>query len=52
VYSGSSRAGMGTWYGQGQSGWYRFSSDNAGGAHFSGTVPTQQIPITVRRGQQ
>lgn len=40
------------WWGQNSNGdWYRFSSDNAGGAHFSGSYPanSDQVPIQLRR---
>jgi len=51
VYQGATRAGMGTWYGRGNSGWYRYSSDNAGGVHFSGLVPESQVPAAILRVQ-
>jgi filamentous hemagglutinin len=39
---------MGTWYGKGENGEiYRFFSDNAGHAHFSGVVPKSQVPSGV-----
>ncbi|NIK02858.1 filamentous hemagglutinin [Xanthomonas campestris] len=38
------RAGMGTWYGKSSDGSiYRYFSDNAGGVHFSGTVPRSSV---------
>jgi RHS repeat-associated protein len=39
VYGNAVRGGMGTWYGQGQGGLYRYFSDGAGTVHFSGTMP-------------
>src|SRR4051794_5683772 len=50
VYQRATRADMGKWYGRGQQGWYRYSSDNAGGAHFSGVVPESQVPAPIVRG--
>ena len=50
AYKGATRGDYGTWYGKGEGGWYRFSSDNAGGVHFSGTVPAQRVPIQIKRG--
>jgi RHS repeat-associated protein len=50
VYGGAARADMGTWYGRGEGGWYRYFSDNAGGAHFSGIVPEAQVPAAILRG--
>jgi RHS repeat-associated protein len=50
VYQNASRGGMGTWYGRGQGGWYRYFSDNAGGAHFSGIVPESQVPNLILKG--
>nr|WP_256497826.1 hemagglutinin repeat-containing protein [Herbaspirillum sp. WGmk3] len=48
VYETSAvRGGMGTWYAQGQSGYYRYFYDNAGSVHFSGTVPAAQVPSGV-----
>ncbi len=49
VFSSASRANMGTWYGRGEGGWYRYFSDNAGGAHFSGIVPESQVPNAIRK---
>ncbi|PTB16753.1 hypothetical protein C9I57_31850 [Trinickia symbiotica] len=46
---GAVRGGMGTWYAQGQGGYYRYFSDNAGTVHFSGTVPASQVPPSVLR---
>jgi len=51
VYLTAIRADMGTWFGRGEAGWYRYSSDNAGGAHFSGIVPTARVPAPVVRGR-
>jgi RHS repeat-associated protein len=51
VYAGAARAGMGTWFGRGATGWYRYFYDRAGGSHFSGTVPDAQVPIDIRRGR-
>ena len=49
VYSRAVRSGMGEWFGLGRDGHvYRFFSDNAGGAHFSGIVPTLDVPKGVR----
>jgi filamentous hemagglutinin len=45
--SGAVRGGMGTWYAQGDGGYYRYFSDNAGTVHFSGTVPASQVPNSV-----
>lgn len=48
VYETSAvRGGMGTWYAQGQGGYYRYFCDNAGSVHFSGTVPSAQVPSGV-----
>ncbi len=48
VYETSIRSGMGTWYGKGQNGdIYRFFSDNAGTAHYSGTLPQSSVPSDV-----
>ncbi|WP_050466224.1 hemagglutinin repeat-containing protein [Herbaspirillum chlorophenolicum] len=41
------RGGLGTWYAQGQGGYYRYFSDNAGTVHFSGTVSSSQVPNSV-----
>ncbi|MBP2655796.1 MAG: hypothetical protein H6Q73_3365 [Firmicutes bacterium] len=50
VYQISVRADMGTWYGQGADGQiYRYFSDNAGGAHFSGIVSKEQVPADILR---
>jgi len=49
VYADAVRADTGTWYGQGEGGWYRYSSDNAGGVHFSGTIQEGHVPIDARR---
>jgi hypothetical protein len=49
VYQNASRADMGTWYGRGKDGWYRYFSDNVGGAHFSGIVEESKVPISIRR---
>ncbi|EGO64880.1 hypothetical protein, partial [Acetonema longum] len=50
VYQNSVRSDMGTWYGKGADGQiYRYFSDNAGGAHFSGTVTKEQVPIDILR---
>jgi filamentous hemagglutinin len=51
VYQAAERGDLGTWYGLGQNGWYRFFSDNAGTVHFAGVVPENQVPILIRRGQ-
>jgi hypothetical protein len=49
VYDNAVRSGMGEWFGVGQDGQvYRFFSDNAGGAHFSGIVPESAVPKGVR----
>jgi RHS repeat-associated protein len=37
AYQNAKLGSIGTWWGKGRDGWYRFSSDNAGGAHYSGT---------------
>ncbi|WP_077002787.1 RHS repeat-associated core domain-containing protein [Variovorax sp. KK3] len=50
AYQNASRGDMGTWYVRGQGGWYRYFSDNAGGAHFSGTVSEAQVPASILRG--
>lgn len=48
VYNSSVRGGIGTWYGRGENGdIYRFFSDNAGSAHFSGTLPSSQVPNEI-----
>ncbi|MVF20812.1 RHS repeat-associated core domain-containing protein, partial [Methylocaldum sp. BRCS4] len=48
VYSDSVRGGFGVWYGEGTNGEiYRFFSDNAGTAHFSGIVPPAAVPNSV-----
>jgi hypothetical protein len=47
--SGAVRGGMGTWYGRGQGGYYRYFSDNAGAVHFSGTVPEAKVPNEVMK---
>lgn len=48
VYDSSVRGGMGTWYGKNSDGRiYRFFSDNAGTAHFSGIVPQSEVPYNV-----
>jgi RHS repeat-associated protein len=55
VYDSSVAGPDGVYYGRGSNGEiYRFSSDNAGGAHFSGMTGTgglrlEDIPIAVRR---
>jgi RHS repeat-associated protein len=51
VYGSAGRANMYTWYGRGKGGWYRYFSDNSGGAHFSGIVPEAEVPTGVRRGR-
>jgi RHS repeat-associated protein len=38
VYRDAVRGGMGTWYGQGQEGVYRYFYDGVGTVHFSGTM--------------
>ena len=52
VYQNAIRTDFGTWFGLGAEGWYRFSGDNAGGAHFSGIIDDNRVPVEVRRGQQ
>ncbi|MDE1150346.1 MAG: RHS repeat-associated core domain-containing protein [Azospirillaceae bacterium] len=47
VYAGSVRGGMGTWYSQGEKGYYRYFSDNAGGVHFSGILPEAEVPNSI-----
>jgi hypothetical protein len=48
VYQNSVRADIGTWYGRSADGkFYRYFSDNAGGAHFSGIVPKSRVPREV-----
>ncbi|UVD60295.1 hypothetical protein NE852_31500 (plasmid) [Rhizobium sp. Pop5] len=37
------RADFGTWYARGDGGYYRYFSDNAGTAHFSGTISASQV---------
>ena len=49
VYERAVRTGMGTWYGRGKGGWYRFFSDNVGGAHFSAIIDEARVPIEARR---
>jgi hypothetical protein len=44
---GAVRGGMGTWYAQGETGYYQYFSDNAGTVHFSGTIPTSKVPASV-----
>ncbi|AXA44913.1 hemagglutinin repeat-containing protein [Rhizobium leguminosarum] len=43
------RADFGTWYARGDGGYYRYFSDNAGTAHFSGTISASQVPNSVRK---
>ncbi len=50
VYGNATRAGMGTGYGRGEQGWYRYFSDNSGGVHFSGLVPPSEVPAAILRG--
>jgi RHS repeat-associated protein len=50
LFSTASRSGMGTWYAKGSQGWYRYSSDNAGGAHFSGIIAENAVPVSIVRG--
>jgi hypothetical protein len=45
--SGAVRANSYTWYAQGNGGYYRYFSDNAGTVHFSGTIPESQVPNSV-----
>jgi filamentous hemagglutinin len=45
--SGAVRGNMYTWYAQGQGGYYRYFSDNAGTVHFSGTVSPSKVPSSV-----
>ncbi|MFY2567456.1 hypothetical protein [Achromobacter ruhlandii] len=45
--AGAVRGGMGTWYAQGRNGYYRYSSDNAGTVHFSGTMTKYELPNSV-----
>lgn len=48
VYENAIRGDMGTWYGKGTDGQiYRYFSDNAGGAHFSGSVSKELVPADV-----
>lgn len=48
VYQTAVRGGMGTWYGKCSDGKvYRYFSDNAGSAHFSGIVPQSQVPKDI-----
>jgi RHS repeat-associated protein len=49
TYLRAARADMGTWYGPGQRGWYRFSSDNVDRVHFSGTIENAHVPVDIRR---
>jgi RHS repeat-associated protein len=50
VYQDAKPADIGTWYGRGIGGWYRYFSDNAGGVHFSGIVPESRVPAAILRG--
>jgi hypothetical protein len=50
VYQSAVRGGMGTWWGRGAGGWYRYFSDNAGAVHFSGILSEDMVPIEIRRG--
>jgi RHS repeat-associated protein len=40
VYQNATRTGMGTWWGRGEGGWYRYFFNNVGNVHFTGTFPT------------
>jgi len=44
---GAVRGGMGTWYAQGETGYYQYFSDNAGTVHFSGTIPASKVPASA-----
>ncbi|MGV2292272.1 hypothetical protein AAHK20_26445 [Trinickia sp. YCB016] len=45
--NGAVRGGMGTWYAQGETGYYQYFSDNAGTVHFSGTIQASKVPASV-----
>ncbi|WP_256737681.1 RHS repeat-associated core domain-containing protein, partial [Pseudomonas sp. dw_358] len=48
VYNDAVRGGMNSWYGNGANGdIYRYFPDNAGSSHFSGIVPSAQVPNSV-----
>jgi hypothetical protein len=50
VYGNAVRSDMGTWYGKGTDDQiYRYFSDNAGNAHFSGTVTKESVPADILR---
>ena len=41
------------WYGKNAKGeWYQYREDNAGGAHYAGTIQKEKVPITIRRGRK
>jgi hypothetical protein len=44
---GAVLGGMGTWYAQGETGYYQYFSDSAGTVHFSGTIPASKVPPSV-----
>lgn len=49
LFVDAERAGFGTWYVRGEQGWYRYFSDNAGPAHFSGIIPESDVLKTIPR---
>jgi RHS repeat-associated protein len=49
VYKTATPSRIGEWWGRGQEGWYRYFSDRAGGAHFSGVIRERAVPAHLVR---
>jgi hypothetical protein len=50
VYQTAVRGRMGTWYGRGQQGWYRYFHNNVDAVHFSGIIREHDVPVDIVRG--
>lgn len=50
AYARAEQSSLGTWWAKGQQGWYRYFSDNAGAAHYSGAFPQNAVPVWIVRG--